>query len=75
MITEGAVSHQMTRGPPKTSGALIKATIYSDVTKAITLLTSFMVTGMGRRKGYSSISTGPVTFNLFHDSEFMGVEG
>ena len=71
---KGAVSHQMTRGPSKTSGALIKVTIHSDVTKATTLVASFMVTGMGRREGYGSILTSPVTFNPFHDSEFMGVK-
>ena len=73
-MTEGAASHQMTRSPPKTSGALVKVTIHSDVTKAMTLVASFVVMGMGRREGYSSISTSPVTFNLFHDSKFMGVK-
>ena len=71
---KGAVSHQMTRGPSKTSGALIKATVHLDVTKATTLVASFMVTGMSRREGYSSISTSPVAFNLFHDSKFMEVK-
>ena len=71
---EGAVSHQMTRGPSKTSGALIKATVQSDVTKTTTLVAGFMIMGMGRREGYSSISTSPVAFNSFHDSKFMGVK-
>ena len=71
---EGAVSHQMTRSPSKTSGTLIKVAVHLDVTKATTLIASFMVTGMDGREGYSSISTSPVAFNLFHDSEFMGVK-
>ena len=73
-MMEGARSHQMTRGPSKTSGALIKETVYSDVAKATTLVASFMIAGMGRREKYGSISTGPVAFNSFHDSKFMGVK-
>ena len=61
-------------GPSKTSGALIKATVYLDVTKAMTLVASFMVMGMGRGEGYCFISTSPVAFNLFHDSEFMEIK-
>ena len=52
----------------------INATIHLNVTKATILIASFMVTGMGRREGYSSISTSPVTFNSFHDSKLMGVK-
>ena len=73
-MMEGAASHQMTRGPSKTSRTLIKVTVYLDVTKAMTLVASFVVMGMGRREGYGSISTSPVAFNLFHDSKFMGVK-
>ena len=73
-MMEGAMSHQSTRGPSKTSGALIKVTVYLNVTKAVILVASFMITGMGRREGYGSVSTGLVAFNLFHNSEFMGVK-
>ena len=73
-MMEGAASHQMPWGPSKTSGALIKVTVHLDVTKAMILVASFMVMGMGRREGYGSTSTRPVAFNLFHDSEFMEIK-
>ena len=66
---EGTASHQMTRGPSKTSGALIKVAVYLDVTKAMTLVASFMITGKfievkGRgRSRRSGVGGGVVEFS------------
>ena len=65
----------MAGGPPKTWRALIKATIHLNVAKTATLVASFMIMGMSRKKGYGSIPTSPVALNSFHASKFMRVKG